>query len=121
MPTQTRRPCTWPRCPNRAAPGDFYCKRHGGEREARRGTPAERGYGSAWRRLAAAVLADEPYCRMCVTAGRGCIPATDVDHILPKAEGGTDERHNLRPLCHDCHSRHTALTRTKLGCRDASI
>ena len=44
--------------------------------------------------------------------------ATDVDHIIPTAEGGTDDPTNLRPLSHPCHTtttcahntaRHTAI------------
>jgi len=26
-----------------------------------------------------------------------------IDHICPKRRGGTDEMHNLRPLCKKCH------------------
>ena len=35
------------------------------------------------------------------------VPATDVDHIVARADGGTDDRSNLQPLCHACHSRKT--------------
>ena len=28
-------------------------------------------------------------------------------HVIAKAKGGTDERDNLRSLCHSCHSRKT--------------
>lgn len=34
-------------------------------------------------------------------------PATEVDHITPKAEGGTDDRSNLQGLCTDCHKAKT--------------
>lgn len=72
--------------------------------------------GAAWQKLRAAVLADEPLCRMC--AARGITePATDVDH----ADGnpGNNDRSNLCPLCHSCHSIKTARDHGKsvyLGC-----
>ena len=35
--------------------------------------------------------------------------ATDVDHIVPLAEGGNDSAENLQTLCHSHHSRKTAI------------
>lgn len=109
------RPCAYPRCPNPAHGDDHLCRRHRAAKEARRGSSVDRGYGGEWPRIRAAVLAEDPYCRMCREAGRGLVPATDVDHIRPIAEGGTHERRNLRPLCHACHARHTAITRSGWG------
>lgn len=63
---------------------------------------ASASYGSEWRRLRRTVLSEEPFCRGC--GGE----ATDVDHILNRARGGSDERSNLQPLCHPCHARKTA-------------
>lgn len=45
---------------------------------------------------AAQILMDEPLCRECRKAGR-IVPATDVDHIVARADGGTDDRSNLNP------------------------
>lgn len=67
-----------------------------------------RGYGARWQKLRAKVLREEPLCRACkprVTA------AVHVDHIVPKAKGGTDERSNLQPLCEPCHKAKTARDR----------
>ena len=41
--------------------------------------------------------------------GGRLVPATDVDHILPKAAGGTNDEINLQALCHVCHSKKTAV------------
>jgi 5-methylcytosine-specific restriction protein A len=48
------------------------------------------------------VLAAEPLCRHCSR------PGLDVDHIIPLASGGTNDRNNLQVLCHSCHSSKTA-------------
>lgn len=73
-----------------------------------RGSSARRGYGHDWRKARGAILKDNPLCRACF--GRGYItPATQVDHIVPKAKGGTDERSNLQPLCARCHADKTQV------------
>jgi 5-methylcytosine-specific restriction protein A len=36
------------------------------------------------------------------------MPANEVDHIVPKANGGTDDPDNLRAVSHECHKRLTA-------------
>lgn len=32
-----------------------------------------------------------------------CVPATEVDHIVPRVFGGIDEESNLADICHFCH------------------
>lgn len=58
--------------------------------------------GDTWTRIRRAVLSESPLCARCLQAGR-YTPATEVDHVLPLAHGGTDDRHNLQGLCADCH------------------
>ncbi|MEG9303316.1 HNH endonuclease signature motif containing protein [Psychrobacter celer] len=36
------------------------------------------------------------------------MPATDVDHIINKAKGGSDDPSNLQSLCRKCHRSKTA-------------
>lgn len=55
-----------------------------------------------WRRIRAQVLKSEPRCRSCG------VKATTVDHIVPRAFGGSDRRENLQPLCRHCHAEKTA-------------
>lgn len=68
----------------------------------------ERGYGSAWDRKRKVVMArDFGLCQVCKRSGRTRL-ATEVDHILPKAKGGTDDEDNLQAICHPCHVDKTA-------------
>lgn len=52
--------------------------------------------GTAWRKIRAVVLAEEPIC-----AVAGCQrPSTEVDHILALSRGGAPvERANLQGMC----------------------
>lgn len=59
--------------------------------------PALRGYGPKWRVLRAFVLARDRYiCGWCGAE------AVTVDHIVGKAEGGTDHPSNLTAACAKC-------------------
>lgn len=73
---------------------------------------AGRGSTWAWRKLRAAVLeAADHRCQACDA------PATEVDHIVPLAFGGTDDPGNLRALCRRCHNRATARAAAARGRR----
>jgi 5-methylcytosine-specific restriction enzyme A len=66
-----------------------------------------RGYGAAWVRLRAVILdRDLHLCQPCRRIGR-VTPATQVDHIKPKAKGGTDDSDNLQAICEPCHTAKT--------------
>ena len=77
-----------------------------------------RGYGSAWRERRILFLQRNPLCAHCLAAGR-TTPATDVDHVVAKARGGTDDPRNLQALCHACHSTKTAAEDGAFGRRFA--
>lgn len=74
----------------------------------------QRGYGRNWQRVRALVLNEEPMCRQCAADGRH-VAAEHVDHDVALAAGGTNDRSNLIPLCHSCHSRKTAQRDGGLG------
>lgn len=68
----------------------------------------QRGYGTAWDKLRKAILTrDKHLCQACLAKGRPT-PARHVDHIVPKAKGGTDDEANLQSLCVPCHDEKTA-------------
>lgn len=102
MPVLPARPCSMPGCPRRAVQRG-RCELH--QRLSRqpdqRGSATERGYGYHWQQVSAAYLRRSPECVVCGAQ------ATDVDHIVPRSRGGTDDEDNLQALCHSCHSRKT--------------
>jgi hypothetical protein len=60
-----------------------------------------------WKRVKAAQLEREPFCRTCAAAGV-LTPAIEVDHIVPHARGGAPfDRNNLQSLCRPHHSMKT--------------
>jgi 5-methylcytosine-specific restriction protein A len=89
---------------------DSRCRSCQRARDQRRGSATARGYDAAWRRLRAEHLALEPDCAC------GCgQPATDVDHIVPRRLGGSDDHANLQSLSHGHHSRKTVLHDSGFG------
>ena len=72
-------------------------------REKYRPSAAARGYGARWRKLRKLVLHDDPICSVCSMQA-----STEVDHVTPKASGGTDALSNLQGICERCHSEKTA-------------
>ena len=76
---------------------------HASDYEAGRRAKGGRYTDGAWRRNRAAYLKAHPWCVACAVQ----TPATDVDHIVPRAQGGADHWPNLQALCHPCHSRKT--------------
>jgi 5-methylcytosine-specific restriction endonuclease McrA len=84
-------------------------------KDKRRGTTTQRGYGHAWTKLRAKLLADCPYCVWC-----GSVERLSVDHIVPRNQGGTDDLSNLRVLCFSCNTRRRRGFSQPEGGRDAS-
>lgn len=68
-----------------------------------------RGYGASWDKLRLVILKRDKYlCQPCRAKGV-LTPATAVDHIKAKANGGTDDPGNLRAICDPCHKAKTAI------------
>ncbi|MDF3606318.1 HNH endonuclease signature motif containing protein [Paracoccus sp. DMF-8] len=67
-----------------------------------------RGYGASWDRIRLHALKRDSYlCQPCLKRGH-VTEANEVDHITPKAQGGTDDLGNLQAICRDCHRDKTA-------------
>jgi 5-methylcytosine-specific restriction protein A len=76
----------------------------------RRLTTTQQGYGHRWQQLRLRIIArDGPVCALCGAYGNS------VDHIVPKAHGGTDHPRNLRVLCVKCNSRRSPGTWNRRG------
>jgi len=74
-------------------------------------------YQSAdWRAKRDRILVRDAFqCRACgrVVSGH----AVNVDHIVPLADGGTDEDANLQTLCRSCHGKKTRDEQRQRGAR----
>lgn len=71
----------------------------------------KRGYGTAWNKLRLMVLRRDNGICQCVDCQGGKLrltAATEVDHIKPKADGGTDDLSNLQAINKECHKKKTA-------------
>ncbi|MFY2857479.1 HNH endonuclease [Achromobacter xylosoxidans] len=97
-----------------------YCNKHAGEAvgwkpDRERGNRHQRGYGTAWDKLRGLVLKRDRYlcrCDECQRTGR-VLPATEVDHRIPKADGGTDDPQNLCAINVDCRTACTVSGGTR--------
>lgn len=59
--------------------------------------PNKKG-SAAWKALRLRILArDKRRCYMCLG------PANEVDHMIPRSEGGPSHPANLRAICRPCH------------------
>lgn len=106
MPNHAPTGCSYPGCPELAV-RHGRCAQHQRERPPRpsdlRPSSTARGYGYRWQKLRAAYLKQYPWC-----VWPGCTRrATDVDHIIPKRDGGGDDWDNLQPLCREHHHAKT--------------
>ena len=74
-------------------------------------TQTPRVRGSVLQRRRRRWFAIHPLCLHCTAAGR-VRSAVELDHILPRSKGGSDDDDNLQGLCVRCHA---AKTRIDLG------
>ncbi len=84
--------------------------------DTQRGSSTKRGYGRDWQKVRAAVLAEEPLCRVCMAQGR-VTEAVEVHHEQPISEhpGLRLQKAFLVPLCKPCHSALEARKRAAAG------
>lgn len=114
MPSLPPRPCTAPRCNKMASKGG-RCEDHQHKPWASNEgkTASERGYNYKWRKRRERILKRDSYLCQCCLGNGIYTKATDVDHITPKAKGGTDADDNLQSLCNPCHKEKTIRERSQ--------
>ncbi len=97
-------------CPRKTTAGNGYCADHQ-HLSAAWQKPRQKGSGRGgrpWRRKRERILQRDNYlCQPCMRAGR-VQPASEVDHIVGLAAGGTDDDSNLEAICRACHKVKTA-------------
>lgn len=120
MPHAAPKPCRKIGCGRLVRDRSGYCDAHQSASKrpsnfSKSQSRHERGYGWAWEKLRKVVLArDCGLCQPCSIADR-VTPGNIVDHIVPKAEGGTDDLENLQVICKPCHVRKTAAESARGG------
>lgn len=124
MPIAPPRPCGHPGCGALVRSGR-YCPAHkkavaaGSFADRSRGTRHQRGYGGSWEKTRKRIFErDCGLCQQCKREGRltavGDRPYSAwCDHIIPKAEGGTDDDDNLQTLCRACHQAKTDMEKNR--------
>lgn len=120
-PPAFRRICGHPGCRTLAPVGEARCAKHpfrqGTFADPARGNAEDRGYGKAWRALRPVIAERDGYlCQPCLRAGR-VTPYYAIDHIVPKAEGGTDDPANLQAICRACHVDKSLVEATRAKAR----
>ncbi|WP_421868103.1 HNH endonuclease [Marinobacter adhaerens] len=108
MPQRTAKPCRDKLCRMTTREKHGYCEAHADQAKSWTRGRAGRGRGGRpWRRLRDQVLERDRYlCQPC-KRDRKATPATEVDHIVPEAEGGATVAGNLEATCHPCHQAKT--------------
>lgn len=106
--------CRMRSCPHVTIHPSGYCEKHIGEgwRQHSKGqTATQRGYGPDWRKVRNGIIKrDKGLCQACKREGIVRV-GTSVDHVVPKAHGGTDAPDNLECICTAHHRAKTARER----------
>ena len=110
MPYSPKKPCRYPGCCKLTH--QTYCEEHAklvarNYDKYQRPTRTKKSYGRAWQRARNHYIQLHPFCEMCLRSGR-YTQATEVHHVLPISQDGTNAQENLMSLCKPCHSRITA-------------
>ncbi|WP_083264625.1 HNH endonuclease [Pseudohongiella acticola] len=109
MPSKPPRPCRSPMCGGLTIKPHGYCDKHEHLHKPWSTGSAGKGRGGRpWRRKRDRILQrDKGLCQPCRRTGR-VSPASQVDHIIELASGGTDADSNLESICSTCHKAKTA-------------
>lgn len=102
MPQRPNHPCTFRGCGKLTRNLGGRCDEHPKEQWVKRPDAPKRVTGRRLQQMREALFRAHPLCVDCQAAGRVTL-ATERDHKVPLAEGGTDDPDNVQGLCADCH------------------
>ena len=102
MPIAAPRPCTHPGCGVLVRDGSGRCAKHPKPQWQKKATETKRIGGRRRKALRAALIDANPLCAECSRQGRVTL-GDERDHIVPLAEGGTEDVDNTQLLCVPCH------------------
>jgi 5-methylcytosine-specific restriction protein A len=102
MPIAAPRPCAHPGCTALTTSGG-RCEQHQRSSWVKRPTATKRITGRRLQRARAELFARQPLCEQCEAKGVVRL-ATQRDHRVPLAEGGTEDDTNVQALCDACHA-----------------
>ena len=105
MPVAAPKPCKQAGCRALVTAG-AYCETHKKPAWTKRIDAPNRLRGRKLQALRKSIFRDAPLCAVCEAHGR-LAQATELDHIVPLYQGGTDQRDNLQGLCAECHRART--------------
>src|SRR5262245_39488172 len=104
MPWATPRPCVDQPCAGfRVRAG--RCLPHAQLYEATRRPSVTERYGGDWSMKRRRTLARDPVCPC------GLEPSIEVDHVIARADGGSNDESNLRGIGARCHAEKSARER----------
>ena len=108
MLSKPPRPCKKPMCSGLTTDKHGYCEKHAHLYKPWSTGSAGKGRGGRpWRRTRDRILKrDKGLCQPCMRKGF-VFPASEVDHIIEKTDGGTDDDSNLEAICNPCHTAKT--------------
>lgn len=103
MPNAAPKPCSHPGCRALTTTGGRCDQHQRSSSWSKRPTATKRITGRRLQRARAELFARQPLCEAC--EARGVVRlATQRDHRVPLAEGGTEDDANVQALCDDCHA-----------------
>ncbi len=94
-------------CSSIVPSGTKYCERHRREKQWRGGDSRRSGTTAHKARRLRVLRRDNYFCQL---RYEGCTQlATDVDHVVPLAEGGADSDSNCAASCSSCHTKKSSI------------
>ena len=100
--------CANPTCGELVPAGERYCPTHDTGRWPTKNIPKSRSADAKWKKTVKRILnRDSHQCRIRFVGI--CIGlASEVDHIIPVTQGGSDHDSNLESACRPCHLAKTS-------------